>query len=222
LTEAERITNRWRNDAPLAARLSAQTLCRQGMNRIIFFLFSTSLLLHLCVLINSASVESNALDACLKQIPSSLLSSLKQLYPEHRIVTVSDYSYETIQWEKQYHDGNECLSVTKGDFDGNNKTDYAFLLTNVSKNEILIAARSKNNSWVIDKILNFNQGRLGTSYVNTLPPGNYADIWSGGEGIGRVENFSSDKQGIITGTIESSGVAYFFNNDGWVNLWLFD
>ena len=192
------------------------------MNRIIILVISISLLLYSCASMNSGSENLNELDACFKQIPSSLLTSLKQLYSDYRIVTVSDYFKGTIEREKQYHDGNECLSVTKGDFDGNKKTDFALLVTDVSGNEMLIVARNKNNSWVIDKLLDFNQGRLGTSYVNTLPPGNYADVWGGGKEIGRVEKFSSDKQGVITGTIESSGVAFFFTEDRWIHIWLSD
>lgn len=192
------------------------------MSKKIIFPILISLSLISCASVIAVSVKSNELDACYKQLPSSLLSALKKTYSEYRIVTASDYAHETIEWEKQYHDGNECLSVTKGDFDGNNEIDFAILLTDASENEILIAARSSKSSWIIEKLLDFNQGRLGTSYVNKLPPGNYEDIWGGGEEIGRVKRIFSDKQGIITGTIESSGVAYFYYDNRWIHLWLSD
>jgi hypothetical protein len=151
------------------------------------------------------------------------MSLINQKMPGFRFVSSSDYLRETIEMEKQYHDGNECLSVTTGDFDGNKRTDIAFLVTDDSGREKLVVARSLNiDSWTIDILLDFNNSSLGTSHVNTIPPGTYEDIWGGGEEVGRVNKYSSVNQGIISGTIESSGVAYFFDKGRWIHLWLSD
>jgi len=198
-------------------------MSRKEMKRLGVFLTTISLFLYSCASLNTGSENLLEPDACLQQIPLSLVNSLKQLFPEYRIVSVSDYLNETIEKQKQYNYGNECLSLTIGDFDGNGEVDYVFLVTNGSRTEKLIAARSaKNDFWIIDKLLDFKNNSLGTSYVYTIPPGIYEDMGGGREESGRVGLYSSNKEGILTGTIESSGTAYFFSEDRWIHLWLFD
>jgi len=180
----------------------------------------------LILVLLTASLSNNSisqeLDACHKQIPQSLIIELKREYPLYRLVIVSDYAPETIKYEKQYHEGNECLSIISADFDGNSENDFGVLITDNANNEVLIVARSIKNKWIIEKLMDFNQGRLGTSYVNRIDPGTYEDIWGNGSKPGRVEKISTNKPGIITGTIESSGVAYFYTENKWVHLWLCD
>jgi len=65
----------------------------------------------------------------------------------------------------------------------------------------------------------------GHLYVDTAAPGKYerTEALDGPVGApGERESYTSKLQGIVAGTIESSGAAFFFDGNAWIHVWISD
>lgn len=155
---------------------------------------------------------------------------LPKKYPEFRLAHVSDYYKEDIEQHKKNHNGNPCLAVASADVDGDGFSDFAFFLTDTEKNTLLIAARHlSGKTWEITKLDDFPKEGPGRSYVEKLKAGSYQDLFdTDGAPLeytpepDRVRKYKARHSGFIAGTIESSGIAFFFTGKHWVHLWLSD
>lgn len=171
-----------------------------------------------------------AQDACESLLPPALRDALLKRVPDYRVAHVSDYSKEEVEHEMQYHGGSRCLAVAAADIDGDGRDDFALLITNKEGHTLLMAARNvKEREWVISKLDDFGKDGPGGSYVGTVNPGLYQDLFATDDAPseyipepGRVQSYKSSRSGFIAGTIESTGIAYFFTGKRWVHLWLSD
>jgi hypothetical protein len=166
-------------------------------------------------------------DACAPLIPDSLRLIIAQTYPGHRPPTASDNSVADIAYERQ-RGGTDCLGVATGDFDGNGEADVALLLTpEAADRTLLVVARRLGASWQVDTLHAWGVGRpqeRSRFYVKTVPPGQYrrTQALTGPSGPGERLIYRSKHQGIVSGVIESSSVAFFFTGKEWVHVWLSD
>jgi len=168
-------------------------------------------------------------DPCQTKLPESLREILISKFPGHRLVRVSDYHKEDIDQHQQANKGDPCLGVASADVDGDGFLDFAFFMTNKAGNTWLIAARNvMGRTWEINKLKNFRSS-VSSSYVESIQHGSYQDLYdtdrSPGEYTpepGGVKRFKAIHPGFLAGTIESSGVAFFFTGKRWVHLWLSD
>lgn len=158
-----------------------------------------------------------------------------RVFPEFRLTRVDDYYPQDIESEKQYHQGSECIAAASGDYFGDKSLAYAFLvLASNGDFMALVAHKTTNQEWKIEQLGDVEKGnKLSDTikfncYLNTLEAGSYSDITldEGGDPDtnepGRVEHLTSKHAGIIFGTIEATGVAYFYVDGHWVHTYVID
>ncbi len=176
-------------------------------------------------------VHSQASDPCEKKLPSSLREILPAKFPGYRLARVTDYLKEDIDQHKKDHNGSPCIGLALADVDGDGFLDFAFFLTDSTKHTILVCARNPSgNTWQISTLYDFGKNGPGRSYVEFLKAGSYQDLFDSSEEgpsdftpePGRVRKFKARRPGFMAGTIESSGIAFFFTGKQWVHLWLSD
>ena len=178
----------------------------------------------------TAFAQAPALDPCGTQLPASLREILPKKFPGYRLAQVSDYLKEDVDQHKKDHKGNPCPGVASADVDGDGFTDFAFFLTDKERRTILVVGRNiSGKTWDVSKVFDFGSEGPGRSYVDRLKPGSYRDLFDTDRGPseykpepGRVRRQKARNPGFIAGTIESSGVAFFFTGKQWVHLWLSD
>jgi hypothetical protein len=153
---------------------------------------------------------------------------------------VDDYLKEDVAWFRKENGGEQCIGVASADVDGDGSADFALLLIGRAKTgsnpnpgsgrTLLVAARSMpGGSWAIDRLDEFDAERPCRSFVGTLGPGTYRDLFMTGKlggpftrEPGQIRQFGAVHPGFVAGTLESSAVAFFFTGGRWVHLWLSD
>jgi hypothetical protein len=169
--------------------------------------------------------QSNT-DSCDSLLPASLKYTIKTQYPKYRIGRSSDYSKEALVMQYD-NKPNACPAVAAADVNADGATDYAFFMINESQDLLLVAAVNRHKKeWKLYKLYDFRKGELGNSYVEPIKAGRYQDLYANSpeyeDETGRLRNFASKRSGFIAGSMESSGVAFFFSGNRWVHLWLSD
>jgi hypothetical protein len=165
-------------------------------------------------------------DACDALLPPALKKEIRAKYPKYRIGRVSDYYKEALRM--QYEDKpNPCPAVASADVDGDGNMDYAFFITAESQPTLLISARNlQGKKWQLQILLDFKGEPIGSSYVEPIKAGSYQDLYAHSpeykDEPDRLREYTSTSPGFIAGTMESSGVAFFFSGKRWVHLWLSD
>ena len=159
-------------------------------------------------------------------VPSGLKKAIKTKYPSYRIGRVSDYPKEALVMQYD-HKPNSCPAIASADVDGDGNMDYALFIVDASQHTLLITARNiGGKSWQIYKLYDFKKRELGNSYVEPIKAGTYQDLYANSPEYqnepGRLRKYTSKRPGFIAGSMESSGVAFFFSDKRWVHLWLSD
>ncbi len=112
-----------------------------------------------------------------------------------------------------------------GDFDADNNQDIAIILTNNEKTKtVLIAALNRNGNWGISKLPTWCES-IDRCYVEELQPGSYERTRALDSPIIKPderEHITSKSTGILAGTIESTGIAYFYLDQKWFYVWVSD
>ncbi len=164
-------------------------------------------------------------DSCAAAIPDGLRIAVARQFPGYRLPKESDNLPEDIQYNRD-HEGGGCLGVAAGDFSGNGRGDFAFLL--MSKRDVwLTVAVRGSSSWQVEKVWNAGKPSLRTRlYVDKEPPGKYDDVIQSESDAapepGQVDSFTSKSDVVVTGTIESTEIAFFKGPKGWIHVWISD
>ena len=182
----------------------------------------------LLALLNAPARSSEQEDACTKLIPKQLGAQIHRSYPDFRIVRASDYSEESLAYPKAH--GISCPGIASADVDGNGLRDTALFITAKNGHTLLVVARQfKTPKWRIATISDFGKEGVSNSYVGPIPAGGYTDLFESDVAPGdyvpepdRVMQYRSRYAGFMAGTMESTGVAYFFASKRWVHLWQSD
>ena len=162
-----------------------------------------------------------ASDVCERKIPAQVHTEISRSFPGYRLARSSDYDPGDLEHERQFHDGSTCISVASADVDGNGLRDFAFLITSAERGTKLVVARNLKSGWQLKSLWDLKGEAPGRYYVNVIGAGKYDNLYDPTED-GEVSSIRSKFPGIISGAIESSGVAYFFTSHGWAHLWLSD
>ncbi len=176
------------------------------------------------------STSPSSVDSCFGLVPTTLHSAIARSYPGYRLVQVSDYHPDTIASERQFHGGSSCLGIAAIDTNGDGLQDFSFLLTSSTGHTLLVVALgAPKASWRLSTLMDFGKEGPGGSFVNTIKPGAYVDLFASDRAPseyvaepGRVRRYRSRRSGFVAGTIESSAIAFFYNGTRWVHLWLSD
>jgi hypothetical protein len=190
------------------------------MIRILVFLGCTCFLSLTCL----AQIQE---DPCEAIIPLGLSDALKKEYPTYRIVRVTDYLTKTISIERNGYPNYPCLAVASADVDGDGYLDYAFFVVDPSGQTLLMAGRNLGGkNWQVSVLRDFDKNKVINLYLKTAKSGKYTDFFADSSEYeaepGRAERYTSTRQGFIAGMIESSGVVFFFSEEHWIHLWLWD
>jgi hypothetical protein len=165
-----------------------------------------------------------AADPCLAKIPTSLGKQLVLKYPNDRLPTTADSKKEDVAWDRK-QGGDGCLLVAVGDFNGDKQEDVALILFSKKGRQLrLVVGMKDGETWKTESLASWD-GRDDNPYVHSLPPGKYKRTEAVEGPVtqpGELASFSSKLTGIVHGTIESSGCAYFFSKGKWVHVWISD
>ncbi len=165
------------------------------------------------------------LDPCTGAIPSHAADAVKRVDPKYRLPLSSDSLPEDVAMNRQ-QGGTGCLLVSVGNFTGAGKKDYALVLRSAGGQSVrVVGAYQRSETWRVDTLAEW--GDDVRPYVELIGAGSYgsiADIPGPGEEEepGHVRHVDSVFPGILTGTIEASGVAYCHVKGKWIHVWLSD
>jgi len=181
------------------------------------------------VALASLLTQASTPDACRDRVPATLHAAIARSHPGSRLVRESDYDAEDIASERQYHNGSACLGVASADVNGDGRKDFAFLIAANERDTLFVAAlATAEGRWKLSTLTKLTGTPRGY-FVNRLDAGKYVDLFVGDDAPdewrpepGRVRRYTSRTAGFITGGIESSGIAFFFNGTRWVHVWLSD
>lgn len=174
------------------------------------------------------SPETNAgtPDSCSGMLPRGLREAVQRQYAAYRLPRESDNVPDDIRVNRE-HGGSGCLGVTVGRYRGGKSSDYALLLYSSAFDDralLVVASQSGASQWRLELLRDWGGGR-GVLYVESARPGKYTRF-GGLDGPlgepGELSQFISALPGIVSGRVESSGVAYFFTAKHWVHVWVSD
>jgi len=156
----------------------------------------------------SAPVFSKeAADACLRQIPAALAKALEARYPTYRLPRVTDNLEEYVASNIR-RGGSGCFGVSHADFDGDGTRDYVLILSSRTDDDdvVVVAALQKPTDWIIETIT--KSDTRSTSYVSIVRAGRFehTDSFEPDTNAGDVGRLTCTNSGIVTGTLEASGM----------------
>ena len=166
-----------------------------------------------------------ATDACAASIPEALRILIPGQFPGYRIPQESDYDATDIKFSLD-HRSNACVGVTHGAYYPDGATDYAIILSSTADAQaMLVVASPANSTWRLERVWDWEDVTAGSLYVDTTAPGKY-ERTEALEGPvskrGEQKRYTSQRQGILAGKIESSVAAFFFDGKGWIHVWISD
>lgn len=171
----------------------------------------------------TANADSSS-DPCQRGVPTDLAKLLMQRFPDLRMSKLTDHWLDAISYDRK-NGGNGCLSVVISDFNGDKKDDAAILLTNNEKTIIqLVATLQRKNGWDVYNLTTWCKN-ITHCYVEKLEPGLYTRTLAIDGPVSQPderESIRSKNTSIVSGTLESSGVAYVFSDGKWLYVWVSD
>jgi hypothetical protein len=175
-----------------------------------------------CVVLPSLAYAS---DACLGQIPNSLVHQLEATYPNYRIALSTDKRMGDAEWDKLYYKPGMCRFVASADYDGDGVSDYAlFMVDKTSMKPHLIVALQRKPRWLISELPQWN-GNIAACYVENIEPGAYKHTQSYDftpNTSNERENIVATNVSVIAGKEESTGVVYAYQKMKWIYVWVSD
>jgi hypothetical protein len=165
-----------------------------------------------------------AADSCSVLIPSGARQAITTAYPQYLLPTEADNLEELVKLNRE-EGGTGCFGVATGKFRGDLKDAVAVLLHKKKGNTLLVVAFPVGDIWKTELLRDWGAGERNYLYVNFVGPGTYKrfdELEGPVSEPGEKLTFTSKSPGLVTGRIESSGVAYFFTGKKWVHVWISD
>ena len=123
------------------------------------------------------------------------------------------------------NDGDGCILVARGDYDGDHKQDVALILTKKKGDgTLLIAALRRSEEWDIAELPSWC-GPIGRCFVMSSRPGTYKMTESFDYTTlhpDSREEMTTTTEVIYSGKTESSGITYGLIGKIWVHVWVSD
>jgi hypothetical protein len=171
----------------------------------------------------AASPLAAAADACQTQLPVAMRSAVEAAFPSYRTPVVTDNLPDDVEWSLRQK-GNGCLGVAIADFDGDGKRDFLLGLTERNgSGATVVVALADGAKWTLHQLDQWKDGRS-RLYVSAGKPDTYkrTEALSGPLGVGELSPLTCKTSFAVFGTTESTGVAYCYQNNHWVHVWIAD
>jgi hypothetical protein len=179
-------------------------------------------LFALAILLTEVDAVAATSDPCAGLVPPALEEALKQKFPDFRLPRESDYD------QNNFFDiemgGTDCLGIATGSYFGDGVQSYAIILTSTAQiHSIFVVGRLMSSKWSAQVLRDWGETPPGRAYVGTLNPGGLqpTDTPDGHRREpGEVARFLTNHHSVWTATLESCGVAFFYNYNGdkWVHV----
>jgi len=154
---------------------------------------------------------------CTRLLPGRLMHILEKIYPSYELARKTEEPAPGVE-----NDVPSCRGNAIDDFDGDGQQDYGVLLRRKGESAVrVVVALNRGRRYKV-RTLGEWDGEPSDQYIDVIEPGEYESIETDTAEPGEVSEISSRYPGVITGTEESSGVAYFYKEGKWVHLWLSD
>jgi hypothetical protein len=174
-----------------------------------------------CVLAGSA--RAGAPDACELRVPKVLARALLERFPEYRLPRVDDVAASDAAAWREAEGGDACTLAAIADFDGDGSLDVAAVMpSRRDASPLLVASLYRGGAWDV-RSLPFWSTTAARSYAEPLPPGTYRrtkSLDSEPDSPAERRSIKSSRVGFVSGTMESTGVAYFYDGGSWVYVWI--
>lgn len=177
----------------------------------------------LMVLASSAQAAPHV-DACLAQLPKTLIAAIPTNFPGYRAPHETDNLPEDVKFNKA-HGGKGCLGVAIADFDGDGKKDYLLGVTAVtSQSGLAVIALARTKGWQFHQIKSWTEDVRFRQYVAALKPGTHTRTESLDTPLaeGELESMRCRHSGALVGMTESTGIVYCYMNARWPYVWVSD
>jgi len=186
--------------------------------------FEAALICVFVVVMPGLALAGQTGDVCNKEIPNSLAKVLATQFPEYRLPRLVDADPDVTVYRRA-NKLDPCALVATGDFDGIAKGDVAILLSHrTSKKALLVAALRRSKDWSLYPLRTWCES-ISSCYVETGQAGKYKMTesydYTKGDPDSR-EQLVSTNQVIISGTPESTAIAYVFQKGRWQYVWISD
>jgi len=114
-------------------------------------------------------------------------------------------------------------ALLDADFDGDGSLDVAAVMpSRTEASPLLVAARYRRGAWDV-RSLPFWSTTPGRAYVQPLQPGTYRrtkSVVPDPDSPAERRSVTSSRIGFVSGTVESTGVAYFYDGGSWIYVWI--
>jgi hypothetical protein len=161
-------------------------------------------------------------DACELRFPKPLAHALLDRFPEYRLPRVDDVPASDRAWRRS-EGGDACLLAAVADFDGDGSLDVAAVMpSRTEASPVLVAALYRRGAWDV-RSLPFWSTTPGRAYVQPLQPGTYRrtkSVVPDPDSPAERRSVTSSRIGFVSGTVESTGVAYFYDGGSWIYVWI--
>jgi hypothetical protein len=175
------------------------------------------------VLSGIGTSAARASDVCDGLVPTAARLAIEKQYPKFRLPHEADYNPADI---KDGQGGVQCLGIAKGNYHHRGAVEYALNITSTSApHTVLVVAYRSGTTWQVEMVWDWGVATLGSVYAGTASAGVYerTEALEGpANEPGEVLTYKADHQGVVSGQIEASGAAFFFDGKRWIHVWVSD
>jgi len=179
-------------------------------------------MISLISLLMAAGVDAAIADPCAALVPQDLARKLEIRFPDSRLPRATDSDEENRQFAAEK--GNACLSIARGDLDGDGRPDMALILPAKNGGEYrLVVVLGGSGGFDVQELGSW-KGSVRTLYVDVAPPGTYhhTEAYPFRPAPGVAETIVSQRQGFYFGQVESAADAYFLDHTQWRRVHVLD
>ena len=181
-------------------------------------------LTFIALVLAQALPAAGTADVCEQKVPASLRSALKKKFPGFRPPRLGDQDADSTEFNR-HAGGDGCITVARGDFDGDGQKDVAILLTNGKSDDVrLVVALRRATSWAIYRLPTWC-GSISACYVETVKPGLFKRTESLDIPLSSPDErdyLRSRTENVLSGTVEATGIVYAHSGGKWRYVWVED
>ena len=177
----------------------------------------------MAALLSCGESAARASDVCDGLVPTAARLAIEKQYPKFRLPHEADYNPGDI---KDGQGGVQCLGIAKGSYHRGSGVEYALNITSTkAPHTVLVVAYQAGAAWQVELVWDWGSATLGSVYAGTAAAGTYerTEALEGpANEPGERLAYKANHDGVVSGQIESSGAAFFFDGKRWIHVWVSD